>query len=242
MVWTLQFVGNQGRETIDSPPVIKLLVIHRGFRFGRALSIRCAAGARASRTCPRRTQNRARKPRPAPCYPPSRGDSSTGDARREPLRRPHLTRAASIRGCVLLACVGAASVCCSSPSLVAEDDAATLGKDASDLCEARGTPQGLPTRAFTTDVCSVFFDGSWGECCVAHDRVYWCGGTRSDRRRADRELRECVTARVRGWRGAWLGHSMEIGTFFGGVPWLPTPWRWGYGHAYPSGYAADSAD
>jgi len=77
-------------------------------------------------------------------------------------------------------------------------------------------------------------DGTWGDCCVEHDITYWCGGSRSDRREADRLLRACAARSVTGWRGATLGALLEAGVFVGGAPWLPSPWRWGYGHPFPS--------
>ena len=141
-----------------------------------------------------------------------------------------------------ISCLSAALLCCSSASPPAKSAKPEWGERAAAVCRERGEPQGAPSRRFESDVCSLFFDGSWGDCCVEHDMLYWCGGTRSDRSRADRELRECVSARVSGWRGASLGRLMEAGTFLGGSPWLPSPWRWGYGHAYPSGYATASGD
>jgi hypothetical protein len=55
-----------------------------------------------------------------------------------------------------------------------------------------------PLAPFTTDGCSLFPDGSfisntsWCHCCVAHDLVYWRGGTAEARLLADRELKACV--------------------------------------------------
>ena len=32
------------------------------------------------------------------------------------------------------------------------------------------------------------------------------------------------------------GVLMFLGVRFGGVHWLPTHWRWGFGHDYPAGH------
>lgn len=97
-----------------------------------------------------------------------------------------------------------------------------------------------PLRPFVTDGCSFWPDGwpdgSWAECCVTHDIAYWCGGSRKARRAADNALHDCVVARFDDWRGPVLGTFMEAGVWIAGVPWLPTYWRWGYGHAYPHSY------
>jgi hypothetical protein len=87
----------------------------------------------------------------------------------------------------------------------------------------------LPPTAFTSDGCSLWFDGDWVECCVLHDLAYWRGGTSEERQKADRALEQCVAAR---------GHIATAGIMYAGVRvggawWLPTCFRWGYGWAYP---------
>ena len=64
----------------------------------------------------------------------------------------------------------------------------------------------------------------WEGCCDVHDQPYAKGGSWLERLRADVDLLVCV------WVG---GHplwaiAMFIGVRIGGVPWLPTPWRWGF--------------
>jgi hypothetical protein len=81
-----------------------------------------------------------------------------------------------------------------------------------------------PDFIFTTDGCSRWLDDSWAACCIAHDITYWCGGSAQDRREADQELRRCVQNKTQ-----VMGSLIYAGTRIGGVPWLPTPWRWGYG-------------
>jgi hypothetical protein len=86
-----------------------------------------------------------------------------------------------------------------------------------------------PPGTFTSDGCSCWPDGNWVVCCVQHDLAYWVGGTRDERRAADRALEACVSK---------AGHPvvarmMYYGSQLGGVWWLPTPFRWGFGWPYP---------
>lgn len=81
-----------------------------------------------------------------------------------------------------------------------------------------------PDYLFTTDGCSRWPDGSWTVCCIVHDILYWCGGSAPEREDADRELMRCVNGRA-----PIMGDIVYAGVRIGGHPWLPTPWRWGYG-------------
>ncbi|MFZ5775761.1 MAG: hypothetical protein ACOY3Z_09790 [Thermodesulfobacteriota bacterium] len=89
--------------------------------------------------------------------------------------------------------------------------------------------QPLPPSPFASDGCSCWPDDGWLECCVEHDAIYWMGGTREERERADAALRECV--RQKGH--PLIGTLMYHGTRIGGAYWLPTPFRWGFGWPYP---------
>lgn len=84
--------------------------------------------------------------------------------------------------------------------------------------------QRQPDFIFTTDGCSRWPDDSWVTCCIAHDIPYWCGGSEEDRKEADQELMHCVNGKTPG-----MGNLLYAGVRLGGAPWLPTPWRWGYG-------------
>jgi hypothetical protein len=96
------------------------------------------------------------------------------------------------------------------------------------------SPQVL--RDFTTDGCSLFPDSSsdacWADCCVAHDRTYWRGGTAAERKQADAALRDCVAQLGR----PTLAGLMYRGVRIGGMPLWPTWFRWGYGWGYGRGY------
>jgi hypothetical protein len=92
-------------------------------------------------------------------------------------------------------------------------------------------------KPFTTDGCSdcgisnLFFvlgktvPLSFRELCIEHDRAYWKGGTAKERLAADKKFRDGIIA---------LGYPKIARVYYmsvrmGGVGWLPTPWRWGYG-------------
>ncbi|WP_444940601.1 FAD-binding oxidoreductase [Microbulbifer sp. ZKSA004] len=93
---------------------------------------------------------------------------------------------------------------------------------------------------FTTDGCSAFPDGTfdqqelWLDCCIAHDYAYWKGGTYEEREQADKDLEGCVA----GTGEEEVALMMLLGVRVGGTPFLPTPFRWGYGWPYLRGYKA----
>lgn len=97
---------------------------------------------------------------------------------------------------------------------------------------ASAAHQAKPPLPFTDDGCSCAPDGDFGECCRAHDRVYYQGGSKQERLEADRVLRDCIRRK---------GHTIAddiyyFGVRIGGVPWLPTPWRWGFGYPFKKGH------
>ena len=63
--------------------------------------------------------------------------------------------------------------------------------------------------------------------------AYWRGGTAEERKSADASLQACVLERT--GRQA-LADQMLGGVRLGGMPWLPTGFRWGYGWGYGRGY------
>ncbi len=95
-------------------------------------------------------------------------------------------------------------------------------------------------RAFTSDGCSLFPDGSpadpnkWCDCCFRHDIAYWKGGTTGERLQADQTLRDCVQERT---GNSALAKMMFDGVRLGGHPAFPNWYRWGYGWRYGRGYA-----
>jgi hypothetical protein len=73
----------------------------------------------------------------------------------------------------------------------------------------------------------------WRECCVAHDRAYYYGGSRAEKLAADEALKACV-AKILGDEllGVLLGSAMQIAVTIGGLPYFATPYRWGYGEDF----------
>lgn len=95
---------------------------------------------------------------------------------------------------------------------------------------AAGRCDRRPPHPFTTDGCSMAPDGDIAACCVDHDIAYWCGGTSQERLDADRALAACV--REHGHSDGFAG-LVKATVRAGGAPWLPFPWRWGYGWDWP---------
>ncbi|MEP7076640.1 MAG: hypothetical protein ABI878_12610 [Acidobacteriota bacterium] len=83
-------------------------------------------------------------------------------------------------------------------------------------------------EGFTSDGCSLFPEGDYHDCCVQHDLVYFSGGSWKSRWRADDQFRRCVGDK-KGFVHKPLSLMMWIGVRIGGVPWLSTPFRWGFG-------------
>ena len=103
--------------------------------------------------------------------------------------------------------------------------------------ESSGAFASLPPYPFTTDGCSLVPNGPMTECCIEHDMAYWCGGPSVLRRTADEALKSCIV----GHGGKVKSTFMYAGVRLGGARWLPLPWRWGYGYAWPRGGARSDA-
>lgn len=94
-------------------------------------------------------------------------------------------------------------------------------------------------KPFESDGCSLFPDRSlineddWCECCIEHDIAYWQGGTKEQRQQADKLFRECILSKT---NDKVLANIMYVGVRFGGSPYFPTWYRWGYGWNYQRGY------
>lgn len=69
----------------------------------------------------------------------------------------------------------------------------------------------------------------WRECCEDHDYAYYYGGTKNQKVAADEELGSCVADVV---GNKFFGKTMQIAVDIGGGPYLPTPYRWGYGEDF----------
>ena len=64
----------------------------------------------------------------------------------------------------------------------------------------------------------------WEGCCDTHDIAYAKGGTAAERLANDLKMMLCVIKR--GYPK--IAVTMFILVRIGGVPWLPTPYRWGF--------------
>lgn len=81
---------------------------------------------------------------------------------------------------------------------------------------------------FRSDGCTFFPDGNYRQCCVEHDKDYFIGGSLKERSRSDNRLFKCV-AKTKGWKNKLAAPIMWAGVRAGGVSFLPTPFRWGFG-------------
>ncbi len=106
-------------------------------------------------------------------------------------------------------------------------------------CALSGCASTATIKDFTTDGCSLFPDGTiserdmWCDCCFYHDIAYWRGGTKEERKQADKALRICIKNKSDSSSIAWI---MYMGVRFGGHPIFPTWFRWAYGWSYGRGY------
>jgi hypothetical protein len=85
---------------------------------------------------------------------------------------------------------------------------------------------------FKSDNCTAFPDGNYADCCVEHDKDYYFGGSLRERRASDTRLKQCVVSKGKGWKRKLLAGAMYIGVRFGGVHFLQTPFRWGFGNKW----------
>ena len=83
-------------------------------------------------------------------------------------------------------------------------------------------------KDFKSDGCTLFPDGNYRDCCVAHDRDYYKGGTCKERSESDKRLYRCVKNKGK-WYNKIVAPMMWVGVRVGGVSFLPTPFRWGFG-------------
>jgi len=63
---------------------------------------------------------------------------------------------------------------------------------------------------YVSDNCSWFPDGNYGDCCVAHDKIYFFGGTKQERRTADDQLSLCVKGKASGCIAKMMWHGVPV--------------------------------
>jgi hypothetical protein len=79
-----------------------------------------------------------------------------------------------------------------------------------------------------SDICTWFPDGNYEDCCVAHDREYFFGGSWKERWRSDKKLFQCVWSKPK-FYNKFVAPVMWLGVRVFGVPWLNTKASWGFG-------------
>ena len=86
-------------------------------------------------------------------------------------------------------------------------------------------PRKQPPPDFVGDGCTFFPDGDYADCCLAHDRDYYVGGTKAERKASDKRLQQCIKAKGHNF----LSKLMYAGVRLGGGSWLKAPFSWGFG-------------
>ena len=79
-----------------------------------------------------------------------------------------------------------------------------------------------------SDGCTLIPDGHIRDCCLLHDQEYFAGGTRKARRESDKRFFKCVSKK-KGFMHKVVAPFIWLGVRIGGVPFLSTPFRWGFG-------------
>lgn len=85
---------------------------------------------------------------------------------------------------------------------------------------------------YVSDRCTGFPDGNYADCCVAHDKDYFFGGTKVERKASDERLKQCVLSKGSGWKRRFLANAIYLGVRLGGVEFLKAPFSWGFGKRY----------
>ena len=94
---------------------------------------------------------------------------------------------------------------------------------------------------FKSDGCTLWPDLDYKDCCIEHDRLYFGGGFRSQKRQADLQLTKCVArkgknAASRAAHRFVIAPLMLVGVTIGGAPSWPWRFRWGFGWEYSGRY------
>ncbi len=96
----------------------------------------------------------------------------------------------------------------------------------------KSTLNAVPAN-FKSDNCSLFPDCDYADCCVEHDKTYFSGGSWAMHWRADKKLFKCVVSK-KGLQHKLTAPVMWLGVRAGGVHWLPTKFRRGFGRVKTS--------
>ena len=88
--------------------------------------------------------------------------------------------------------------------------------------------QEADSTEFVSDGCTWFPDGNYYDCCEAHDREYFSGGSWKERWRSDKKLFQCVAAKPK-FYNKLIAPIMWLGVRTFGGEWLNTKASWGFG-------------
>lgn len=100
---------------------------------------------------------------------------------------------------------------------------------------AQGLSDEILPSGKKSDGCTLIPDGDIKPCCLVHDREYFYGGTRGERRESDKKLYTCIKKK-KGFHHRLFAPLIWLGVRIGGLPFLPTSFRWGFG-TKEKGYA-----
>lgn len=90
----------------------------------------------------------------------------------------------------------------------------------------------ISMKNFETDFCTMFKEGTksspslWKHCCIKHDLAYWVAGTKKDMRRADKEIKKCVTSSGE----PFIANLMYSGIKIGHLSPVKNKFKWGWAH------------
>lgn len=82
-----------------------------------------------------------------------------------------------------------------------------------------------------SDGCTLIGGDEFKACCVAHDRDYFYGGTVKERRASDKRLFECINGK-KSFGAKLAAPFIWLGVRIGGLSFLPTSFRWGFGKKF----------
>ncbi|MDQ3634844.1 MAG: hypothetical protein M3405_10115 [Acidobacteriota bacterium] len=109
-----------------------------------------------------------------------------------------------------------------SVSLLAQTTQSSNNKDAKKTKITEVPPD------YKSDGCTFFPDGNYRDCCVAHDKDYYKGGSCKERRASDGRLYSCIKNK-KGWKNKLIAPVIWVGVRVFGASILPTSFRWGFG-------------
>lgn len=81
------------------------------------------------------------------------------------------------------------------------------------------TAKAKALHEFETDYCTNYVEGTiknpdqWKHCCLIHDMYFWAGGDRSDRDKADLELKSCIEETGAPTQASIMYYAVRAGSY-----------------------------